>query len=96
MNLKKSLGLVKRVFRRSADTNQTYEALRRWRNRLAEERKIKPYVIFTNRNLRELAKRNPRTVEEMGNLEGVGAKRLSLYAPEVLKVLAASRSERAG
>ncbi|HEY7294097.1 MAG TPA: DNA helicase RecQ, partial [Dehalococcoidia bacterium] len=49
-----------------------FEALRAVRRRLATEQAVPPYVIFSDRTLREMAARKPATGEELRQVNGVG------------------------
>ena len=60
--------------------NDLYEELRRFRNKLAEERKIPPYLIFSNETLMELAERMPQTLDEFKDIKGVGPAKFKDYA----------------
>ena len=60
--------------------NDLYEELRRFRNKLAEDRKIPPYLIFSNETLMELAERMPQTPDEFKDIKGVGPAKFKDYA----------------
>jgi ATP-dependent DNA helicase RecQ len=56
-----------------------FETLRNLRRRLAAKRRIPPYLVFTDRTLREMAHFCPTTEEEMRLITGVGEHKLKLY-----------------
>ncbi len=64
-----------------------FEALRAWRMKVARARGVAPYVVFHDRTLRELAARNPSTLEELAGITGIGEQKLKHYGNAVLKVL---------
>jgi ATP-dependent DNA helicase RecQ len=64
-----------------------FEALRAWRMKIARARGVAPYVIFHDRTLRELAARNPSTLEDLAGITGIGAHKLEHYGEAVLAVL---------
>jgi ATP-dependent DNA helicase RecQ len=66
-----------------------FEALRAWRAAEAKAQRIPPYVIFHDSVLREIAAVRPTSVEELGQIRGVGASKLQRYGAAVLAVLAA-------
>jgi ATP-dependent DNA helicase RecQ len=66
-----------------------FEALRGERGRLAREQGVPPYVIFHDSTLIALASRRPRTMSELGDIPGMGQKKMERYGPAVLAVLAA-------
>jgi len=65
-----------------------YEALRAWRNTKAAERGVEADVVLTNEDLRAIAIRVPRSVEELAEIEALGAWRRGAYGSELLAVLA--------
>lgn len=64
-------------------------ALKRQRRRLAEARGVPAYVIFSDRSLQDMARRQPRTEDEFAEIHGVGAAKLKELAGSFLKVIAA-------
>jgi ATP-dependent DNA helicase RecQ len=64
-----------------------YEALRLWRLAEARGQGIPPYVIFHDSVLRDLASLKPKSLEELGQIKGVGASKLERYGRFVLGVL---------
>jgi ATP-dependent DNA helicase RecQ len=66
-----------------------FEALRSERGRLAREQGVPPYVIFHDSTLIALASRRPRTMGELGDIPGMGLKKMERYGPAVLAVLSA-------
>ena len=66
----------------------TFAALRAWRAMEAKAQAIPPYVIFHDSVLREIAAVRPRTLDELGEIKGVGASKLQRYGARVLGVLA--------
>ena len=64
-----------------------FEALRARRRELAQEQGVPPYVIFHDATLGAMAEIRPRTLDEMGELSGVGAVKLERYGEIFLRVL---------
>lgn len=64
-----------------------FEALRVYRRELAEEMDIPPYVIFSDKVLTEIAKRQPRNIYEFANIPGVGNFKVTKYAQGFLQVI---------
>jgi ribonuclease D len=67
-----------------------YERLRAWRKRRAQERGVESDVILPREALWELARRAPRTPEELDALEHVGPWRRGQYGEELLRLLRGS------
>lgn len=86
----KKLGKRRRIDYReelSPEHFAVYARLRTLRNRLAEEQNTPPYAIFTNDQLAAMAQLKRPTREELGKIEGIGEKRLELYAESFLAAL---------
>jgi ATP-dependent DNA helicase RecQ len=66
---------------------ELWEALRGLRLRLAEEHKVPPYVIFHNITLEALCRQRPATLEEFGQISGVGERKQERYGPVFLALL---------
>ncbi|WP_395140036.1 RecQ family ATP-dependent DNA helicase [Schlegelella aquatica] len=64
-------------------------ALKAWRAEVAREHNLPAYVVFHDATLAEMARLAPTTLEELGAVSGVGAKKLEAYGREILRVLAA-------
>jgi ATP-dependent DNA helicase RecQ len=80
----------KRGSRRRYDgpADPLFDALRETRRKLATEAGVPPYVIFHDSTLREIAERKPRSLRELGEVQGVGATKLERYGEAMLAVLA--------
>jgi ATP-dependent DNA helicase RecQ len=64
--------------------SELFEALRGLRRRLAEERKVPPYVIFHDGVLRQLARVRPSSLARMRLLSGVGDAKLRDFGQRFL------------
>ncbi|HEY0955088.1 MAG TPA: DNA helicase RecQ [Roseateles sp.] len=70
-----------------ADAQERFEALKAWRSEVAKEHGLPAYVIFQNTTLAEMARVLPADLAELGDISGVGAKKLEAYGREILRVL---------
>jgi ATP-dependent DNA helicase RecQ len=64
-----------------------FERLRALRKRLADERGVPAYVVFSDKTLQDMAARNPRTRDELLDVHGVGEKKLEQYGDVFLAEL---------
>jgi len=64
-----------------------WEALRKQRTELASEQGVPPYVIFHDKTFMEMVERRPQTLDEMGQIIGVGEKKLELYGRGFLDII---------
>ena len=70
-------------------------ALKELRLRIARERGVPAYVVFSDRSLIDMARRRPRTVDDFADVHGVGAAKLQVYAEPFLATIAEARPEAA-
>jgi ATP-dependent DNA helicase RecQ len=70
-----------------AQAQERFEALKSWRSEVAKEHGLPAYVIFQNTTLAEMARQVPGDLTELGEISGVGAKKLEAYGSEILRVL---------
>nr|WP_208411848.1 DNA helicase RecQ [Sphingomonas naasensis] len=67
--------------------NPLFEALRAKRREIAMEAGLPPYVIFHDSVLRDMAMLRPGTLNALGQLSGVGARKLEAYGDTFLQVI---------
>jgi len=63
-----------------------FEALRTWRREEAQERGVPPYIIFSDRTLRELARVRPSSLYELRGVYGIGDAKLEAFGEKVVRV----------
>ena len=63
-------------------------SLKSLRLRLARERRVPPYVIFSDRSLIDMAERRPKDESEFAQVHGVGAAKLKDFAAIFLRAIA--------
>ena len=71
----------------SPEEFDVYSPLRRRRNELAEAAGIPPYGIFSNEQLATMVRRRVRTLAELRQIAGIGARRCERYGEAMLAVL---------
>ena len=64
-----------------------FDALRACRRDLASEAGVPPYVVFHDSTLREMASARPATLAALGQVAGVGTRKLEAYGEAFLGVL---------
>ena len=72
----------------SSTSGGLFEHLRQHRKRLAEKAGIRPYLIFPDTVLIDLANLRPTTLGEFGNVKGVGEAKLKKYGLTFLQAIA--------
>ena len=72
----------------SSGPSGLFEHLRQHRKRLAEKAGLRPYLIFPDTVLIDLANLRPTTLGEFGNVKGVGEAKLKKYGLSFLQAIA--------
>ncbi len=67
-----------------------FERLRELRGKLAREQNVPAYVIFHDATLRAIASERPYTLTQLGEVQGVGARKLERYGEAVLELVRAA------
>lgn len=67
--------------------NPLFEALRAKRREIATETGLPPYVIFHDSTLRDMAMARPTSLSALGQIPGIGAKKLEAYGDDFLRVI---------
>ena len=69
------------------DELKVFAALRSWRNDLAEKLDWSAFRICHNSHLIAIAKANPQTLDELGNVSSFGKIRAEKYGDDIMSVL---------
>ena len=64
-----------------------FDALKAWRAEVAREHNLPAYIVFHDATLAEMAQAAPVSLDSLGEISGVGAKKLEAYGREILRVL---------
>jgi len=67
-------------------------SLKALRLRIAKERRLPAYLIFSDRTLLEMAARRPRNADELSRVNGIGAAKLAQFADAFLAAIAKESS----
>jgi len=68
---------------------QLWEALRQHRRELAEAQGVPAYVIFHDATLAEMVEQKPQSLDALGAISGIGARKLADYGVGFLGVILA-------
>lgn len=66
---------------------EIFERLRTWRTSVAREKKIAPYMVFSDATLVGIIDARPTSTADLAAVSGVGAKKLAEYGEALLAVL---------
>jgi ATP-dependent DNA helicase RecQ len=70
-----------------AQALQRFDALKAWRAEVAREHNLPAFVVFHDATLAQMARECPDSLDALGGISGVGAKKLQAYGEEILRVL---------
>ena len=73
----------------SAPDAERFERLRAWRAGVAKEQGVPAYVVFHDATLRAVATACPASLDELGEISGVGQTKLDRYGEDVLATVRA-------
>ena len=69
------------------DEMELYKILKEWRAGEAQLLGYPPYIIASNQLLANIAKTNPKNIEELSQLKGMGKRKIRDYGEELLLIL---------
>jgi ATP-dependent DNA helicase RecQ len=72
-----------------------FEQLRALRKQLADAQNVPPYVVFNDATLREMAERQPETLDAFADINGVGSRKLEQYGEVFTRAIRAFRVDTA-
>ncbi len=75
-----------------AAAHTRFDALKAWRGEIAREHNLPAYIVFHDAALAEMARERPDTLDALGGISGVGAKKLEAYGEQILRVLASAET----
>jgi ATP-dependent DNA helicase RecQ len=71
----------------NADQTVRFQALKAWRKIKATELDLPAFVIFSDKTLKDLAVKNPRSVDGLREVHGIGEAKLEKFGQELLAEL---------
>ena len=72
----------------SAEEQKIFERLRWWRMETARTHNVPAYVIFHDATMREIAKAQPASLDDLRGVSGVGEKKLETYGAYIVALIA--------
>ncbi|MBD2570989.1 DNA helicase RecQ [Anabaena lutea] len=79
---------------KAAEVEILMHRLRSLRKQIADEQSVPPYMIFQDSTLKLMAQIKPKTLDELGKLDGVVSYKLSQYGDKFLAEIQAYRQEQ--
>lgn len=72
----------------SVEEQTLFDKLRWWRVETARKNNVPAYVIFHDATLRDIAKAQPRSIDDLRGVTGVGEKKLETYGEQIVALIA--------
>ena len=66
---------------------EVYDKLRELRTQIATGKGIPPYIVFSDKTLKDLSNKQPQTKVEMLDVHGIGEVKFERYGKEFLELL---------
>lgn len=63
------------------------EALRQWRKEFAKEKDVPAFMVFSDKTLKDLIIKSPKTIEDMSHVYGLGETKIEIFGEKLLTVL---------
>jgi len=64
-----------------------YKRLKQWRRQKAEETGVPVYIICKNKQLEDIVKKSPKTIESLKMINGFGKKKIESYGKQLITLV---------
>ena len=71
----------------NTESGELFEALRTLRKRLADQEALPAYIVLSDKVLHLLSASRPTTIEEFGNISGIGEYKKKKYGKEFVELI---------
>lgn len=71
----------------SDENKSLFDSLKNWRLLESKKQAIPPFIIFTNKQLAEIASLGPTTLNHLSQIDGIGPIKLERYGDAILKIV---------
>ncbi len=78
----------------ASEAERMFDHLRAWRNRVSVERGIDSQLVLRNELLREIARRPPEKISDLGQFDGMDVHAIRSYGSQILRVLQEVRTRK--
>ncbi len=88
IDIKEARARAKRVVVEDTNYNkELFEKLRELRKEIATKAEIPPYIVFSDKTLKDMSNKIPKTKDEMLNVHGVGEVKFERYGEKFLSLI---------
>ena len=85
---RRAVRATKREAEVTTESEALFQALRKLRTKIAEEKHVPPYVVLTDAALRDMSAKRPHSREDMLLVSGVGEAKMKAYGERFLQEIA--------
>src|SRR5262249_5856574 len=64
-----------------------FEVLRKLRREIADDRRVPPFIVFSDATLRDMARQRPRSAKALLRVRGVGERKVEDLGPQFLQAI---------
>ncbi|MCA9779796.1 MAG: HRDC domain-containing protein [Candidatus Eremiobacteraeota bacterium] len=75
----------------SKEDEKVFEVLRKWRNEESEKKGVEPSRIFSNRQLKNVARERPKDSKSLAKVDGLEPWKLEEYGAEVIRLVSSAK-----
>ena len=76
------------------EEDDLYAILKQLRKKLADQQALPPYIVFSDNTLKQLALKRPTTLEEFGEINGVGTYKKERYGKEFIEAIRRHKGQK--
>ena len=70
-----------------------FNSLRSWRYERSKKDGVPSYIVFTNKQLAEIVSKNPTSLNQLSQVDGIGPGKIQKYGTQVLDLLSGKGQE---
>lgn len=72
------------------DNEVIFNSLKSWRLEESKKQGFPPFIIFTNKQLADIAVLKPSTLNHLSQIDGIGPSKMEKYGEKILRLVASS------
>jgi superfamily II DNA helicase RecQ len=72
------------------DNEVIFISLKNWRLEESKKQGFPPFIIFTNKQLADIAVLKPSTLNHLSQIDGIGPSKMEKYGEKILRLVASS------
>ena len=77
---------ISKTIKKKTD-EEIIEALKIYRSDVVKAKNLKPYYVYKDDSIKDIAKKRPKTKEDLLEIQGIGPKTIDNYGDDILKIV---------